>query len=159
MSRYQSSEDLLWAKSSTASLPNSPNKDCLRGLRLEAQALALLSGKLDMDVFPLVGYHQHPRLPFLIGSPDGVTASGDIVEVKAPRYRRYIVPEDHMAQVRFDMFVLDVERAFYVQIVDNEIHFEVVERDDSLVLDNLSIVRTFYRDLKGLSKHLKNFNA
>ncbi len=133
---FRDKRDLFLAK--TGNHFSTANADKNRGIRLESKAIAKLRRKLRFPVFHLNKFYRHPRFHFFIASPDGVTARGSLVEVKCPRKRAFWIPAHHEAQMRWDMWVLDAPSALYVQLVDDEIFVEKIERDDKLVLDHLA---------------------
>ena len=131
---------------------NKTNKDKLRGIKLEQIALQLFEKEINETVFPVYGYHRHPRYPFFVGSPDGVTAKGALIEVKAPRYRKWLIPAAHEAQMRFDQWVCDVELSYYVQIVGERIFYETVKRNDKMILDGLKKLCHFHQSLISIAR-------
>ncbi len=152
---YSNRADLIWRKASRRS-PNFYQKNSIdqqRGIDKEARALDLLSEKLNLEVYSIIGYWRHPRFRYMVASPDGIVSNGALVEVKAPRYRKWIIPERHELQIRFDMWVTDSERAYYVQLVDDEIFVETLLRDDAKILDLLPEMQIFHRELTCLHKH------
>ena len=72
------------------------------GTRYEPEAQALYEQRTG-EVLLEVGLTQHPTIPWLAGSPDGITLSGRLLEIKCP-LRRAIgdgtIPEHYMGQVR-----------------------------------------------------------
>ncbi len=142
--------DLFFSK--TGDRCRSSCEDTRRGIRLEKHALQKLSEHLGEHVFPVHGYIRHPRFPFLCASPDGVTQSGAIVEVKAPRSRRAFCIDHHEAQMRFDMAITGAERAIYCQIVEDDIFIEILERDDELFLKSLPKLYMFWEALTLLTE-------
>ena len=60
----------------------------------------------------------HPVHKWLGGSPDGVSESGKLVEIKCPPQRAIIpgeVPEHYMPQLQLCMEILDLESADFIQ--------------------------------------------
>ena len=138
---YKTKAQLFKAKVGRLHTPT--NGDMKRGIALEAQALRMLEARIGERVFQLKKWHRHPRFPQFVGSPDGVTASGALVEVKCPRKRSYWIPAFHEAQMRWDMWIMNAELAYYVQLVDGELFVDQLERDDKLVLENLDECLSF----------------
>ena len=65
-----------------------------------------------------VGLVRHDTLPWLAASPDGVTRSGKLVEIKCPLKRAIEpgkVPHHYYPQVQVQMEVCDVDQTIFVQ--------------------------------------------
>ena len=66
------------------------------------------------EVVHEIGLCPHPEHSWLGGSPDGVSESGKLVEIKCPPQRAIIpgeVPEHYMPQLQLCMEILDLESA------------------------------------------------
>lgn len=87
------------------------------GERHEDEAVALYEARTGERVFDM-GLVQHPRVSWIAGSPDGVTLSGKLVEVKCPygrRIQRGVVPAHYMGQVQCLMDILGLQSCDFVQ--------------------------------------------
>jgi len=64
-----------------------------------------------------IGLFPHPEHNWLGGSPDGITESGKLVEIKCPLKRRITpeVPEHYMPQLQLLMDILDLDEAVFIQ--------------------------------------------
>ena len=64
-----------------------------------------------------IGLYQHPVYPWLGGSPDGLTESGKLIEIKCPLRRKISneVPIYYMAQVQLLLEILNLEEAVFIQ--------------------------------------------
>lgn len=101
-----------------------------------------------------LGLLPHPTINFLAGSPDGVTESGRLVEIKCPLRRKIEpdVPEYYMPQLQLLMEILDLEVCDFIQYKPSELTFPrpyefvvvSVERDRDWFSDNLPIMRNFW---------------
>ena len=70
------------------------------------------------EVVHEIGLVPHPVHTWLGGSPDGVSESGKLVEIKCPPQRAIIpgeVPEHYMPQLQLCMEILDLESADFIQ--------------------------------------------
>lgn len=64
------------------------------------------------------GLLQHPTIPWLGASPDGITLSGKVVEIKCPMSRDIIpneIPHHYYPQVQIVMEVCDLDEAVFIQ--------------------------------------------
>lgn len=64
-----------------------------------------------------IGIHPHPVYKWLGGSPDGITESGKLIEIKCP-LRRKITPEVpvyYMPQIQLLLEILGLEEAVFIQ--------------------------------------------
>ena len=83
-----------------------------------------------------VGLVRHPTLEWLAASPDGVTLSGRLIEIKCPMRRQIVpghVPEHYFPQVQVQMEVCDVDSTLFVQyrpaFMGHVLDICIVERD------------------------------
>ena len=69
------------------------------------------------EVVHELGLVQHPEIPWLGGSADGVTESGKLLEIKCPMSRKIKneVPKYYIAQLQILMEVLNLEDCDFVQ--------------------------------------------
>jgi putative phage-type endonuclease len=64
-----------------------------------------------------IGLYQHPVHDWLGGSPDGITESGKLIEIKCPLKRHITseVPIHYMPQLQLLMDILDLDEAVFIQ--------------------------------------------
>ena len=64
-----------------------------------------------------IGLYPHPTIPWLGGSPDGITESGKLIEIKCPLKRKITpeVPVYYMPQLQLLMEILDLDEAVFIQ--------------------------------------------
>jgi putative phage-type endonuclease len=76
-----------------------------------------------------IGLFQHPLYDWLGGSPDGITESGKLVEIKCPLKRKITpeVPEHYMPQLQLLMDILDLDEAVFIQYKPDEITWPAPE--------------------------------
>ena len=70
-----------------------------------------------------IGLFPHPEYTWLGGSPDGITESGKLVEIKCP-LKRMITPEVpvyYMPQLQLLMEILDLDEAVFIQYKPSDI--------------------------------------
>ena len=67
--------------------------------------------------------HPHPLYHWLGGSPDGITESGKLLEIKCPLRRKITneVPEHYMPQLQLLMEILNLEECDFIQYKPEEI--------------------------------------
>jgi len=70
-----------------------------------------------------IGLYPHPVYTWLGGSPDGITESGKLLEIKCPLRRKITdeVPEHYMPQLQLLMEILDLEECDFIQYKPEEI--------------------------------------
>ena len=87
------------------------------GRRYEPEAVAYYE-QMEGELCVPFGLKMHDEIPWLGASPDGITASGVVLEVKCP-YTRPITPvkraQEHHAQLQITMEVFDLDHLDFVQ--------------------------------------------
>ena len=101
-----------------------------------------------------IGLHPHPVYDWLGGSPDGITESGKLIEIKCPLSRKITpeVPIYYMPQLQLLMEILNLEEAVFIQYKPAEIawpgpeEFQLTEvkRDRQWFKDQLPIMKEFW---------------
>lgn len=91
------------------------------GNKYEDVAIELYEKRTGEKVisFGLLESIKGPETHFLAGSPDGITASGRLIEVKCP-YRRKpngVIPKHYVHQVQTLMHILDLEVCDFIEYV------------------------------------------
>lgn len=100
----------------------------------------------------------HPKYSWLGASPDGVTISGKVIEIKCPISREIgdgHIPHHYFPQVQTVMEVCDLEEAVFIQYKPEEItwprkeEFTVItlKRDREWFAKSLPVLEEFYRDM------------
>tara|TARA_B100000927_G_C16422240_1_gene451862 strand:- start:255 stop:1040 length:786 start_codon:yes stop_codon:yes gene_type:complete len=113
------------------------------------------------------GLIPHPTIPWLGGSPDGITEDGILLEVKCP-LRRQIkmgeVPQHYIGQVLMNLEVCELETAHFIEYKpgdsDDDYIMNVVEikRDPEWWKRSLPIMQKWHEDWmlykeEGIEKH------
>jgi len=108
-----------------------------------------------------VGLVVHPELPWLGASPDGVTNTGRLIEIKCP-YRRkpipYEVPHHYWPQIQVQLECTDLDQCYFVQWQPAHLACDgvevfsitVVERDRAWFADHVNELKSFWEDLMKL---------
>ena len=104
------------------------NKFTDHGNRFENEALRKFEARYGQEVAE-VGMMTNPDYPFLGASPDGLCLHPDeqgrvsAIELKCPLSRAIKpgVPEHYVPQIMVQMYVLDVDRVFFVEYKPREI--------------------------------------
>lgn len=103
-----------------------------------------------------IGLCPHPIHTWLGGSPDGVTESGRLVEIKCPLSRKIDkdgkIPHHYMAQVQLLMHILDLPVCDFVQYKPLKVSFPKPEqftiyevpRDPEWLDKHIGTLRTFW---------------
>lgn len=149
---YEKPEDLILTKCGFGEFTG--NAATEHGNKYEDEA-RILYEELYGEVVHEVGLLPHASIDYLSGSPDGVTESGRLVEIKCP-LRRNIgdggVPGHYMPQLQLLMEILDLEVCDFIQYKPESItwpdpyEFTVVtvERERDWFQENLPIMRNFW---------------
>ena len=76
-----------------------------------------------------IGLFPHPKYDWLGGSPDGITESGKLVEIKCPLKRKITseVPVHYMPQLQLLMDILDLDEAVFIQYKPYELTWPAPE--------------------------------
>lgn len=122
MNPYESRDELIKHYAGVSDKPQFTGNDATRhGEKYEDEAVELFENRTGHVVltFGLMPFFD-PKLAHLGGSVDGITASGDLVEVKCPYYRRPKaddIPKYYYPQVLSMMCGFDLPRTFFIEYV------------------------------------------
>ena len=120
------------------------------GEKYESVARDLYCEKTGEVVHEL-GLVQHPELPWLGGSADGVTESGKLIEIKCPMSRKIDdkVPKHYLAQLQILMEVLDLEECDFIQYRPEPLEYQVtnVKRDRDWFTHRLPKLNAFWNEV------------
>jgi putative phage-type endonuclease len=111
---YESPDDLIYMM---CGFRRKQTTECTDyGTRLEPEARDKYCELTGESVFE-IGLVPHPKFPWLGGSPDGITDSGKLIEIKCPPKREITptVPKYYIPQVQLLMEILDLEECDFVQ--------------------------------------------
>jgi hypothetical protein len=112
-----------------------------------------------------IGLVPHPTYNWLGGSPDGVTESGCLLEIKCPMMRTIEpgqVPENYFPQIQLCMEIMELESCFFVQYAPYEITFPkpevfdvtIVPRDREWFKKYLPVMDEFWKKVLYFREHL-----
>lgn len=129
--------------------PMGYNANMAHGVKHEDDARRLLEDVLGERIAEY-GLLVHKEHDWLGASPDGVSESGKMIEIKCPLKRVIepgVVPHHYYPQVQIQMEVCDLDVALFVQYKPGEIlDVAVVERDRKWFADNLDSLRAFFTE-------------
>ena len=160
--KYETPEGLLLKKCGRG-VPFFGNSATKHGEKYEDEARILYEQRHGEVVHEL-GLCPHPVEKWLGGSPDGVTESGKLVEIKCPPQRAILpeVPAHYFPQLQLCMQILDLEEADFIEYKPAETNwpkpeeFQVinVKRDPEWWKTNLPIMRAFWDKVLYYREHL-----
>lgn len=113
-----------------------------------------------------LGLCPHPKYDWLGGSPDGITESNCLVEIKCPFRRQIIageVPLCYEGQIQVCMQILDLESCFFIQYAPYDITFPspevfdvtIVKRDPEWWKINFPIMDEFWKKVLYYREHIE----
>ena len=129
----------------------------------EDQVCARAMKALGEEAFE-VGLVVHDSLPWLGASPDGVTNTGRLIEIKCPYKRKpvpYEVPHHYWPQIQVQLECTDLDQCYFVQWQPAHLACDglevfsitVVERDRRWFAENVDALKSFWEDLMELRKN------
>jgi putative phage-type endonuclease len=130
------------------------NRATFHGNKWEDVARDIYCEKYN-EVAHEIGLYPHPTIDWLGGSPDGITESGKLIEIKCPLSRKITpeVPVYYMPQLQLLMEILNLEEAVFIQYKPAEIawpgpeEFVVTEvkRDREWFKEQLPVMDAFWK--------------
>ena len=143
---YETPEHLI-AKKCGATRPWSGNEATSHGTRLEPMVRDLYDSRYGQKSHE-IGVVQHPVHTFLGGSPDGITESGRLLEIKCPLTRKIKpeVPVYYMPQIQILLEIVDLEVCDFVQYKESPEEFSITEvpRDRAWFTTYLPVMQAFW---------------
>jgi len=108
-----------------------------------------------------VGLLVHEKYAWLGASPDGISSTGRLIEIKCPYSRKpspTSVPPVYYAQIQVQLEVTDLDQCYFVQwqpawlAPDEEEIFsiQVVERDRQWFADRVDALKSFHTELMAM---------
>jgi putative phage-type endonuclease len=161
--KYQTPEDLLLKKCGIGE-KFTGNAATEWGTQQEPVAIKMFEEQYGEKVHEL-GLIPHEKYPWLGGSPDGLTDTNCLVEIKCPMNRKIIpgeVPLHYQAQVQTCMEIMDLESCFFVQYQPIEISWPkeavfdvtIVKRDREWFNTYLPVMKEFWDKVLYYREHL-----
>ena len=144
---YEKPDGLL-AKKCGAARPWAGNEATAHGTRLEPMVRDLYDmrhGQISHEI----GLVQHPVHKFLGGSPDGITESGRLLEIKCPLSRKIKpeVPVYYLPQIQLLLEIMDLEVCDFLQYKEGppeEFVVVEVQRDREWFAHYLPVMKAFW---------------
>tara|TARA_B100001758_G_C18375048_1_gene593743 strand:- start:321 stop:1298 length:978 start_codon:yes stop_codon:yes gene_type:complete len=151
MNPYSSRADLVYKKCGGKDVFKG-NAATKHGEKWEDTAIRIYCERYNDKSFEF-GLLPHPTIPFLGGSPDGITAKGTVLEVKCPLMRTIIpgvVPAYYLPQVQIVMECTNLEVAHFIQYKPppNEVFdVTIVPRDRNWFARYFPVMDFFWREV------------
>lgn len=151
MNPYSSRADLIYKKCGGKDTFKG-NAATKHGEKWEDTAIRMYCEKYKDKSFDF-GLLPHHTIPFLGGSPDGITAKGTVLEVKCPLMRKIepgVVPAYYLPQVQIVMECTNLDMAHFIQYKPppNEVFdVTVVPRDRDWFARYFPVMDFFWREV------------
>jgi len=123
-----------------------------KGHRLEPMARALIEFELSQDFPPKLIIHE--EFPWLRASLDGMSESGDIIEIKymgKDEHEASRIPERYFPQVQHQMLISGVPMVYFCSFnPDAETKLKIIEvpRDDEYIKDYIQKAHDFWQSVQ-----------
>lgn len=145
---YETPEDVMYKKCGFKKRGDFSATE--HGNRYESEARDIYCAKYGETVHE-IGLVPHPVYTWLGGSPDGITESEKLIEIKCPVSRKITpeVPKYYIPQVQLLMEILDLETCDFIQYRPDPYEFVVtrVNRDRNWFSTNLPIMDNFWKNV------------
>jgi putative phage-type endonuclease len=148
---YEKPKDLILKKCGHKKFDG--NQATLHGNKYEDEARDIYCARYN-EVAHEIGLRPHPEHTWLGGSPDGITESGKLLEIKCPLKRdiKPEVPVYYMPQLQLLMEILNLETCDFIQYKPSELtwpgpaEFVVVHvpRDRQWFQESLPVLRALW---------------
>lgn len=167
INKYSSREELLFKKCGVF-IPFEGNVATKHGQKYEDEAIEEYE-KLTGEKVNQFGLINHPTIDCIGGSPDGITDTGIVIEVKCPFRRKIIpgvIPEYYMPQVQLVMECTNLDVCHFIQYTppryENDPHrtldVKSIPRDKGWFAKYFPVMRNFWDEVLnyrkiGIDKH------
>jgi putative phage-type endonuclease len=149
---YETVEDVMYKKCGFRRFFN--NTATLHGNKYEEEARDIYCERYGETCYE-IGVVPHPLYPWLGGSPDGITKSGKLIEIKCPLTRKITgeVPKYYIPQVQLLMEILDLETCDFIQyrppngFAESEFVIKTIPRDREWFTKYLPVMKQFWDDV------------
>lgn len=134
---YSSPKQLLISKRTPSTGVRFSSEATAHGTAYEDEAIEKFCQKTGHKVHP-VGIFVHPEHGWLGGSPDGLTETCELIEVKCPLKRKieHKIPAYYYPQVQLCMEILDIDVCHFIQ------YRPIMQPGDTEILDILQVPRS-----------------
>ena len=153
---YESREDVMYKKLGFRRHQSTDNTS--HGIKYEPEARDVYCAKTG-EVVHEIGLVPHPEYPWLGGSPDGITESGKLIEIKCPPKRdiKSSPPKYYMPQIQLLMEILDLEECDFIEYKPpdhgDKYSLNTIKRDREWFKNSLPVFQKFWDELQ-VRKHL-----
>jgi putative phage-type endonuclease len=117
------------------------------GVKYEDEARDLAADALGVTFYD-IGLLQHPTLPWLGASPDGISNTGIMLEIKCPLRRTIVpgeIPHHYVPQIQVQMEVADLDICAFVQYRPGEVlDICFAQRDRQWFETHVESLKTFW---------------
>jgi len=138
MNSYSNSNEVLRKKCGDPSMGFYSNAAMQWGNKYEDVAVLIYKHRNNVDIWDF-GCLRHPQLSFLGASPDGITPSGVMLEIKCPTSRKItgVPPPYYWCQVQGQLEVCDLERCDFLECSIKEYEFtDTITSEELYLQDN-----------------------
>jgi putative phage-type endonuclease len=146
---YETPEDVMYKKCGFNRFTG--NENTIHGNKYEPIARDAYCAKTG-EVVHEIGLVPHPDYPWLGGSPDGITESGKLIEIKCPPKRKIDckIPKYYVPQVQILMEILNLEECDFIDYKHEPLQMVIVnvKRDRQWFKESLPILEDFWRRLQ-----------
>lgn len=146
ISRFDTPDDILYKKLGVERKFNERSRVAMaHGVKYEDEARDIYAAARNERVHE-VGFYIHETYPFIGASPDGITESGRLIEIKCPTGDlRTSVPDYYMTQIQTCLEVLDLEECDYIEYKPGLPQMVIrVARDRDWFARTLPVLRSFW---------------
>jgi len=136
LGKYKSQKDFIIEKCGYKDVPFTSSPPLVWGTKFEAVAADIYARRNGTRLYEF-GLIAHPNVSFFGASPDGITETGTMLEIKCP-YRRKItgeIPQEYFYQIQGQLDVCDLNECDYIEcgLVEYDGGFEEFARDTRAV--------------------------
>lgn len=150
ISRFDSRIDIIYKKMNFQKRFSQKSRDAMNHGVVHEDMARQEYEKFTGEVVHEVGLIRHREYDFLGASPDGITESGKLLEIKCPTGPlRSSIPIYYVPQVQLCMEVLDLEMCDYVEFKPDsrEMRIFKVPRDREWFKTHLETFRDFWNEV------------
>jgi putative phage-type endonuclease len=151
VNKYQSINSLIKKKLQISESNNGSSSATLHGNKFEDEARLLFEDRFKLKTWE-IGLFQHSNIKWLGGSPDGIAADGNLIEIKCPVTREIVhdIPVHYYPQVQICMEILDRPACYFIQYKPSNcfqnglLDVKLIERDKTWFSKNIIVLERFW---------------
>jgi putative phage-type endonuclease len=146
ISRFDSIDDILYKKMGVEKRFSQRSRDAMAHGNMYEDEARQVYERIMCEKVHETGLCVHEKYPWLASSPDGVTETGKLIEIKCPVGDfRSEIPNYYMTQVQLGMEVLDVESCDYIEYKPGfPMRIQCVPRDREWFRNTLLVLEAFW---------------